>query len=75
MLGHLQRLYIIIIDCNKKQVHYYIDYMVKEGSFEEIDSLNLFGEVTPNEIVRIFRDDQLTWIDDIPLVNAYFDKG
>jgi hypothetical protein len=33
---------------------------------------NLFGEVIPNEIVRIFRDDQLTWIDDIPLVNAYF---
>src|SRR5690606_20406535 len=58
---------------------FYRDYMNRaETSFEEDRQLlmDLFREViAPNEkIYEYFEDDQLTWIDDLPLVNTFLLK-
>ncbi len=71
--------YISLLLTAIKTSPYYIDYMSKEGStFEEDRQLiaNLFGEViAPNEkLYEFLEDDQLTWIDDIPLVNTHILK-
>ena len=58
---------------------YYRNYMLsQESSYAEDKSLmiDLFREViAPNEkIYDYFEDDQLTWVDDMPIVNTFFLK-
>jgi N utilization substance protein B len=71
--------YILLLLNAIKASKFYIDYMIEPvSSFEEDRQLivNLFLEViVPNEkLYEFLEDDQLTWIDDIPLVNTHIIK-
>jgi len=71
---YVKLLYKAIIKSN-----FYSTYMLSADSNYEEDKtlvIDLFREViAPNEkIYDYFEDDQLTWVDDIPIVNTFFLK-
>jgi len=76
---YLNEEYVKLIFKEIADSKFYNDYMLKTGSSYEKDRkliIDLYREViAPNEkIYDYFEDNQLTWVDDIPIVNTYVVK-
>jgi N utilization substance protein B len=68
-------LYCMLLNASKV---FYQEYMSNVKLFwrrQTTYSRFVYGSIVPNEkLYRIFRDDKLTWIDDIPMVNTHIIK-
>ncbi len=76
---YLNEEYVRLIYKEIAESKLYVDYMLRIGSSYEEDRMliiELYREViAPNEkIYDYFEDSQLTWVDDIPIVNTYIIK-